>query len=292
MIEFLIGWAIDQAKSIPIQFVIYWVVIRRLGYYENVNLEKWDDEAIAERGPDISLFFLMRKTVAEFLEQPRVANFILGMVIGLCVVIFSELAFAQQIEDIEELGTLYMIINYILLTFFVAEILIKIFAYGHIFVAEFINVFDSVIVIVSYIMLILQLKAKILGILRVLRLIKVIINLKRVADEKREQKERIKEQKRQGSQMASYVERVLDFFERLSKNSEIEKTLREDVEWAIEVISANKLYQGGLEGFALSEEKLEIRAWMDLIKMREIPFSKAEAERVKKFEDKPNEKRE
>ena len=105
---------------------------------------------------------------------------------------------------------LYYVINYILLTFFVSEIAIKIFAYGHLFLIEFINVFDSTIVIISYIMLILNLQARILGILRVLRLIKVIINLKRVADEKREQKEMIKEQKRQGSQMASYVERVRD----------------------------------------------------------------------------------
>ncbi len=61
---------------------------------------------------------------------------------------------------------------------------------------EFINVFDSCIVIVSYVMLILNLKVKVVGILRVLRLIKVIINLKRVSDEKRAQKEFIKEQKR------------------------------------------------------------------------------------------------
>lgn len=196
LVEFLVAWALDQAKNLPIQFCIYWVVVRRLGYYENVNLVEWDDEAVAERGPDVSLLFLLRRTVADFLEKPRVVNFILGMVILLCVVIFSELALAQQIDQIEELAQLYYIINYIMLTFFVTEILVKIFAYGHLFVLEFINVFDSTIVIVSYIMLILNLKAKILGILRVLRLIKVIINLKRVADEKREQKELIKEQKR------------------------------------------------------------------------------------------------
>ena len=78
--------------------------------------------------------------------------------------------------------------------------------------------------------------------MRVLRLIKVVINLKRVADSKRELKEKIKEQKRQGSQMSSYVERVLEYLERLTKNDEIEKTLREDVEWAIDMISGNKLY--------------------------------------------------
>ena len=70
-----------------------------------------------------------------------------------------------------------------MLTFFVSEITVKVFAYGHVFILEFVNVFDSSIVIVSYVMLILDVKAKFLGILRVLRLIKVIINLKRVADE-------------------------------------------------------------------------------------------------------------
>jgi hypothetical protein len=42
----------------------------------------------------------MRKNLADFLEQQRVVNFILGMVILLCVVIFSELALAQQIDSI------------------------------------------------------------------------------------------------------------------------------------------------------------------------------------------------
>jgi hypothetical protein len=47
MIEFLIAWALDQAKSFPIQTIIYWVVIRRLGSYKNVNFTTWDDKAIA-----------------------------------------------------------------------------------------------------------------------------------------------------------------------------------------------------------------------------------------------------
>jgi hypothetical protein len=41
-------------------------------------------------------------------------------------------------------------------------------------------------------MLILNLKLKILGLLRVLRLIKVIIGMKKVVDEKRERQEAIK----------------------------------------------------------------------------------------------------
>lgn len=172
------------------------------------------------------------------------------------------------------------------MTFFIIEIAIKLFAYGHLFLIEFINVFDSVIVIVSYIMLILDLKVKVVGILRVLRLIKVIINLKRVADEKREQKKFIKEQKRQGSQMTSYVERVLDFFERVIKIAEVDKQIREDVEWAIETISENKLYKGGLDGFSLNDQMPEVKAWKNLINIDALPINKEEEERLKKYEEK------
>ena len=51
--------------------------------------------------------------------------------------------------------------------------------------------------------------------------------------------------------MSSYVERVLDFFERNTKNPEIPKTLQEDFQWATDIISANKLYQGSFDGFKL-----------------------------------------
>ena len=196
MVEFFIAWGLDQVKSIPVQVCVYWVVIRRFGIYENVNMLDWDDEQVAERGPDISLLYLMRRTVANFLEHKAVSRFILGMVILLCVVIFSELSIAQQIDGSPTLQQFYYLVNYALLTFFVLEIVIKVFAYGHLFVLEFINVFDSTIVIISFIMQVLDLKAKILGILRVLRLIKVIIEMKKVADAKKEQQEMIKEQKR------------------------------------------------------------------------------------------------
>jgi hypothetical protein len=177
------------------------------------------------------------------------------------------------------------------LTFFIIEICIKIFAFGHLFLIEFINVFDSVIVIVSYVMLILNLKVKVVGILRVLRLIKVIINLKKINDDKRAKKEFIKEQKRQGSQMASYVERVLDFFERLSKNENVDKTLREDVEWAIEMISANKLYTGSIDSLGVQDKLAEVKAWKNLIYMKDIPINLMEAERIKPFQEKPAEKK-
>lgn len=53
--------------------------------------------------------------------------------------------------------------------------------------------------------------------------------------------------------MASHVERVIDFFDKLTQNSDTPKHLKEDIQWAIDVISANKLLVGSFEGFTLSE---------------------------------------
>lgn len=76
--------------------------------------------------------------------------------------------------------------------------------------------------------------------------------------------------------MASYVEKVLDFLERMVANNDVPKTLQEDLEWAIGIISANKLYTGGLLNFKLNEDRPEIKAWCELISLKSIPINKAE----------------
>lgn len=115
--------------------------------------------------------------------------------------------------------------NFILLTFFCTEIVLKLFAYGFKFVAEFINTFDSIIVIVSYVFLILDLRLPILGLLRTLRLLKVIATMKKIQDAKRERKEQIKKQKKESESVPCYIERVLEFMEKQSKNSLVPKIL-------------------------------------------------------------------
>mgnify|MGYP007078370114 CR=1 FL=1 len=55
---------------------------------------------------------------------------------------------------------------------------------------------------------------KAVGVLRMARLIKVLVELRRVALAKKALLEEIKQKKKQGSQMASYVERIIDFFEK------------------------------------------------------------------------------
>lgn len=93
-IEWTIVLVLDQLKTLPCQYIIYWVVIRRLGRlpisegYSGV----WNDQYIHENGAEMSLMKVLRTKVLNFVEIKAVENSILGMTIILCVVIFAELA--------------------------------------------------------------------------------------------------------------------------------------------------------------------------------------------------------
>jgi len=81
------------------------------------------------------------------------------------------------------------------------------------------------------------------------------------------------------------VECVLEFLDKQSKNDDIPKHLQEDIQWAIDTISNNKLYIGNFDGFKLSEDRPEVKAWTDMIALKNIPQNKDEMERLRELED-------
>jgi len=58
--------------------------------------------------------------------------------------------------------------------------------------------------------------------------------------------------------MASYVEKVIDFLERVADSPDMPKMLAEDIQWAVDVISANKLYTGNMASINFNKDRLEI----------------------------------
>lgn len=181
-VEWVLVLVFDQLKTVPCQYLIYWVVIRRFGRlpisegFEGV----WDDQYIHDNGSEMSLMNVCRTKVLNFVEIKAVENSILGMTIVLCVVIFAELALEAQINDNPVLKDIFKYLNFSMLTFFIVEIVLKLFALGFKFLQEFINTFDSIIVITSYVFLLLDLRLPILGLLRTLRLLKVIASMKKI----------------------------------------------------------------------------------------------------------------
>ena len=96
LVEFAIAIGIDQVKSIPIQLIIWWTVIRRCGKYDVMDFKEWNDEDIANGGSELSLYSSLRTSVKQFLETKYISNLILGMTLFLCVVIFTELSMPDE----------------------------------------------------------------------------------------------------------------------------------------------------------------------------------------------------
>lgn len=120
------------------------------------NFEEWEDEKMLENGSEPSLLNFMRTTVQNFIRNPFIDQLILGMTLFLCVVIFSEMGLPNNFDvgkngQRNVIGEIYYQINNFLLTFFVIEIFLKLFADGFAFISEFINVFDSIVVLVSFV---------------------------------------------------------------------------------------------------------------------------------------------
>jgi len=63
------------------------------------------------------------------------------------------------------------------------------------------------------------------------------------------------------------------------------KMLVEDIQWAVDVISANKLYTGNMASINFNTERVEIKHWIDHISMKSIPRNIAEMERLKEYEE-------
>ena len=165
------------------------------------EFEVWDDDEIFAGGIELSLLAAMRQTVRTFLENTYISSLFLGMTLFLCLVIFIEIAFDKEMKvagtnEKTPLGVVFLYIDNILLSFFMVEIVLKLFAYFLEFLGEFINVFDSVIVIVSFAFIFTTASVSFLGILRTLRLIKVMTEMRRVAQAKKALQESIKQQKK------------------------------------------------------------------------------------------------
>ena len=108
-LEFGIAMVFNAIKSMLTQLIIYWVVIRRCGMLQ-INPEfngKWNDDTIFAGGIDLSLFSLLRKKTADFIEHIFISNLILGMTVFLCIVILSELSVSEYIDTNEWLAMFY-----------------------------------------------------------------------------------------------------------------------------------------------------------------------------------------
>ena len=72
----------------------------------------------------------------------------------------------------------------------------------------------------------------------------------------------------------------METIENWSKHAKVPKTLKEDILWAYEIISQNKLYKEELDNYKLSKDRDEVKVWLDMINLNNLPRSKLDIDNL------------
>ncbi|CEL92159.1 unnamed protein product [Vitrella brassicaformis CCMP3155] len=251
---FIIVLVVDQIKNLLIQPIIWYVLIRRCGRV-HPGIQEYNEEYLRQWPFQDSFMTQIQLAVADFMELRPVAYAIFGLVGFYSIFVLVDVFFGYLwASDNVALHTIY-IIDMTILSFFVLEIILKTFAYGADFLYNIWNLADAAVVLVSFFFGIFLGRGNVkkLALLRILRLMRVLMVLRKVS----EGRKRLKNMKRS----AFGVEKVIEIIEDLQANKQVPQYLKDELNWVIEVILSNKLYDMAIDDDTVKGQG-EVDAWL------------------------------
>jgi|Transcript_10747 hypothetical protein len=176
-VTFALIYIIDQIKQLGTLSVVYIVVVRRFGYLK--QNEKEFVEAESREAKYENAIPRLKNCCLKTLEHQYIERLSL-LTIGLySIFILFDLTMSALFEiDPDMLET----IDFVFLTVFLIEIVLKTFASSGTFFVDSFNLFDATIVIVSWALMIRGITFKGLGVLRLIRV--VVITMRSITGNK------------------------------------------------------------------------------------------------------------
>ncbi|OMJ67417.1 hypothetical protein SteCoe_35440 [Stentor coeruleus] len=235
--EWIIAIVIDQAKSLLVQPLIWWLISRRCGLVTG-TFSSWKDEQVIAGINDDSFMTEIRSQFAHVLESRIFTYGVIGLVVFYACFILLNLSIDIYIQSIPVAVDIFYYIDLCLLIIFVIEIVLRFIAWGFTYIFELWNLLDAAIVLTSFAFSVNHTQVKGIAVLRLLRLIRVIIVMRRVS----ESKKKLLMLKTQNQSVSSNVTRVLDLLEEILKEKTLTRENRNDLSWIIGQIQSRKLY--------------------------------------------------
>jgi len=173
MWTFLFAFIVDQCKSFCSLYLIYCVVVRRFLHLE-VNEAETRDPALDKipkqenAVPQLKLFLL------KLLESTSFEVFSMIVICVYTVFILFWLLHGEFMSNPVSDEILSSIDNYFLIFFFF-EIILKSFSSNLMYLFDYFNLFDAVIVVISLVLNFMGTIAKGLGVLRLIRVVVIIL---------------------------------------------------------------------------------------------------------------------
>jgi hypothetical protein len=259
---FMVSLGLDQVKNVLVQPIIWWVIIRRCGRV-NPGIQEYNEDYILQWETQESLIGEMRRKVDEFLQWRPIMFGIIGLVGFYSLFVMTAIATADSYQGIKVVEDFFKYGDFAFLCIFVLEIVFKTFAYGFKFVFDLWNIFDSSIVIVSFVFFFLPTGgSRGLTLLRLLRLMRVMMVMRKVS----EQRKKLQSLKRSSGayDVGSNVDKVMELVDELMTHKSVEPHQKAELDWVMEMITSNKLYSVSMVEEEQTGEKQndELNAWL------------------------------
>ncbi|CAD7976408.1 unnamed protein product [Amoebophrya sp. A25] len=264
----------DQVRNIIVQSLVWYCLIRRFGQVPVMDEEEYFAEHFADGDVEdtIGAMQVIQGVANSCLEWRRfdlLIYSILGLyaIFLLTLIAVQDYLTAQQQAVFEDVDTAF-------LALFALEILIRVTATGMIYFYDLWNVFDFAIVLISWVFALQRYanpeeatSSTTLALLRLLRLLRLVNGLRKLTSTKRS---RVSGQS--GLNFSSPVERVLEILKEVKTLKIVTKGLQEEITWAMDIVSSNKLYSISVDtsdksGAKGSESLLEqeLSDWVRLV---------------------------
>jgi len=187
------------------------------------------------------------------LEHPLVEVFILFFVVIYAVLVFVQLSFQPEIEA-ADLTLMFDAVDLVILILFSAELAAKSLAFGQIYYGDRMNQFDGVVIVVSlcmsifsiaYTMGAITLPPSAKGVLKVkgiLRLARLVVIFRKFSETNVSARFVFSLRSSSDVQVALPSDRVLLMLAKLQGNPRLDRTIRSEVKYAMQVISSQTLY--------------------------------------------------
>lgn len=251
-VTFAIAFAIDQGKSFLFHICVWYFLLRRCGYLK-VTEDDYIDERWQNERKDKFLISL-RKTMAKMLESIYYKRFSVGLLLVYAIFVLIILSIQNQLKTSEKVYTDNL--DQAFISVFLLEIIVNVFIHGIKYYSDPFNIFDTLIVLASFIIFFFQFNAKGLAVLRLLRLVRLIIVLRKVSVNKRN-----------SSGYATALEETLAILKILKNEKKLNFRQKKELGWVIEVIENNKLYDVSMDqkvekGSGQQSQDAEAKKWI------------------------------
>lgn len=251
-ITFGVAFAIDQGKSFLFHIGVWYFLLRRCGYLKVTEDEYIDEKWQYERKD--KFIISLRKTLTKVLESVYYKRFSVGLLLVYAIFVLIILSIQGQLDDNQKAYTENL--DQAFISVFLLEIIVNVFIQGARYYSDPFNIFDTLIVLASFIIFFFQFNARGLAVLRLLRLIRLIIVLRKVSANKRN-----------SSGYATALEETLAILKMLKTEKKLNFRQKKELGWAIEVIENNKLYDVSMDqkeqkGSGQQSQDAEAKKWI------------------------------